>query len=340
MPKRDYYEVLGVRRDAAEEEIKNAFRKLARQYHPDVYKGNKKEAEEKFKEISEAYEVLVDKEKRAKYDQIGHRVVDETFGPQGFDWRHFTHYRDVEDIFSSAIFESFFTPGSRFDSEGVGGIFDLLFEGRRTGKPVRGPDVRLDLDITLENAFFGVEKMIKVPTSRICEACGGSRVHHRRDVYIACNVCGGKGTIPKYTSILLKIKKGVDTGYKIKIPKAGRPSEVGGEPGDLHVVLNVLPHHVFERRGDDLYTNATINFAQAALGGEVPVTTIDDKRVKVKIPPETQTHTRLRLRGLGMPVLDGSGTDRGDLYVKVMVETPRNLTKRQKDALLGVFSGV
>lgn len=337
MPKKDYYEILGVSRDATEKEIKKAYRKLAKQYHPDTYKGDKKEAEEKFKEISEAYEVLVDNEKRAKYDQIGHRVVDEAFGPEGFDWTHFSHYRDVEDIFGSAIFDSFFGSAASPGFASRGGIFDILF-GTREGieRPVRGADVRLSLDITLEDAAMGAERTIEVPMSRICKACGGTG----RAAYGVCSVCGGTGTVSKRTKILLKIKKGAYTGYEIKIRGGGRPSEstIGGEPGDLHVVLNVLPHPIFERRGDDLYMSMPISFIQAALGGEVLVTTIDGKHVKVKIPAETQTNTKFRLHALGMPRLDGGSL--GDLYVQVVVQTPRNLTVRQKEQLREALVGV
>ncbi len=347
MPKKDYYETLGVSRDATEKDIKRAYRRLAKQYHPDTYKGDKKEAEEKFKEISEAYEVLADREKRAKYDQFGQRVAEENFGPEGFDWSHFTHYRDVEDIFGSAIFESFFRPaGSPAGSPGFagsGGIFDTLFGGgERLQRTVRGADVRLRLDISLEEAARGAEKTIEVPMQR-------------------------RGKV-KRTKIQLKIKKGVDSGYEIKIPRAGRPppptppeSRIGGGrrrgvggvpggvPGDLYVVLNVLPHPVFERRGDDLFMQTRISFADAALGGEVTVRGLDGKQVRVKIPPETQTNTKFRLRGLGMPRLSGSGSvargsagrgsSRGDLYVEVVVETPRNLTTQQKELLRKAFAG-
>ncbi len=377
MPKKDYYEILGVSKGAKEAEIKKAYRRLAKQYHPDIYKGDKKEAEEKFKGISEAYEVLIDKDKRAKYDQIGERVVDETFGPGGFDWTHFTHYRDVEDIFGSAIFETFFGSAASPGFSSRGGIFDTLF-GTREGieKTVRGADVRLRLDITLEEVARGVEKKIEVPMSRVCKACGGSgsrsgksevcptckgagqvrtvqtrggaRVMQTavcpqchgmgRATVDLCSVCGGRGRVSKRTKIGLKIKRGVPTGYEIKIPKAGRPPEsmIGGEPGDLHVVINVLPHRIFERRKDDLYMTVPVSFAQAALGGEETVTTIEGKQVKVKIPAETQTHAKFRLQGLGMPRLDGG---KGDLFIESIVQTPRNLTGKQKDLLREAFGG-
>lgn len=378
MPKKDYYEILGVSRDATEEEIKKAYRRLAKQFHPDIYKGDKKEAEERFKEISEAYEVLIDKEKRAKYDQIGERVADETFGPQGFDWSHFTHYRDVEDIFGSAIFETFFRSAGSPGFASRGGIFDTLF-GVREGiqRPLRGADVQLQLDITLEEAATGVEKILEVPLTQVCKACGGSgsrsgtrsecpscngsgqlRMMQTRGstrvitatvcpqckgtgraIYDLCSSCGGSGQVTKRTKVAVKLKSGVYTGYEIKIPKAGRPppdTRLGGEPGDLYVRVNVLPHPVFERRGDDLYMKMGISFLQAALGDEVIVTTLEGKHVKVKIPPETQTNSQFRLRGQGMPRLTGG---RGDLYVEVVVQTPRNLTDRQKELLRAALSG-
>ncbi|RZN34055.1 MAG: molecular chaperone DnaJ [Methanophagales archaeon ANME-1-THS] len=376
MPKKDYYAILGVSKDATDEEIKKAYRRLAKQFHPDIYKGDKKEAEEKFKEISEAYEVLIDKEKRAKYDQIGERVADETFGPQGFDWTHFTHYRDVEDIFGSAIFETFFGSAGSPGFASRGGVFDTLFSSREgIQRPVRGADVQLQLDITLEEAAMGAEKVIEVPMSRLCKACSGTgsrsgkssecpsckgagqiramqtRGSTRvitatvcpqckgtgRATYDLCSLCGGTGRVSKRTKVSLKLKSGVYTGYEIKIPKAGRPadSRIGGEPGDLYVIVNVLPHRIFERRGDDLFMKMSISFLQAALGDEVLVTTLDGRRVKVKIPPETQTNSQFRVRGQGMPRLKGG---RGDLYVEVSVQTPKNLTKKQKELLREALS--
>jgi len=378
MSKKDYYEILGINRNADEKEIKKAYRKLAKQYHPDTYKGDKKDAEEKFKEISEAYEVLIDKDKRAKYDQIGHRVVDEAFGAEGFNWNNFTHYRDVEDIFGNAIFDSFFGSTSSSGFASRGGIFDILYRKREgLEKTVRGNDVSLSLNITLEDAAMGVEKTIKIPMARICNACKGLRtrsgksrecshcggtgqirnVQNRGNAHVItaricpqckgtgeaihdlCNVCGGTGNIQKQTKILLKIKKGVDSGYKIKIPNAGEPSNsaIRGEPGDLYIVLNVLLHPIFERRGNDLYMKAPISFIKAALGGELMIRSIDGKDVEVKIPAETQTHSQLCLRGLGMPRLNDR--NRGNLFVKVVVQTPKNLTKKQKELLQNALIG-
>ena len=377
MPKRDYYEILGVSRDATDKAIKKAYRKLAKQYHPDTYQGDKKEAEDKFKEISEAYEVLIDSDKRAKYDQIGSRVADDAFGPEGFDWSHFTHSQDVEDIFGSAIFESFFRSPSSPGFEGSGGIFDTLYGGGEgIERAARGADLQLRLDITLEEAARGIAKRIEVPMSRPCKACGGSgtrsgksgvcpyckgtgqirNVQSRggtrvitaavcpqckgtgRATYDLCKACGGAGTVSKRTKIELKIKKGVATGYEITVPRAGRPPEsrLGGESGTLYVVLNVLPHPIFERQGDDLYMKTPISFTQAALGDDVMITTLEGKHVKLKIPTETQTNTKLRLRALGMPKRDAVA--HGDLYVEVVVQTPRNLTEKQKELLQQVFA--
>jgi len=378
MSKKDYYEILGINRKADEKEIKKAYRRLAKQYHPDTYKGDKKDAEEKFKEISEAYEVLIDKDKRAKYDQIGHRVADEAFGAEGFNWNNFTHYRDVEDIFGNAIFDSFFGSTSSSGFASRGGIFDVLYRKREgLEKTVKGTNVGLSLNITLEAAAMGAEKTIKVPMARICKACKGLRtrsgksskcslcggtgqirnVQNRGNSHVItaricpqckgtgeaihdlCNVCGGTGNIQKQTKILLKIKKGVDSGYKIKIPNAGEPSKsaISGESGDLYVVLNILPHQIFERRGNDLYMEAPISFIKAALGGELRIRSLDGKDVKVIIPTETQTHTQLCLRGLGMPRLNDR--NHGNLFIKVVVQTPKNLTKRQKELLQEALIG-
>jgi molecular chaperone DnaJ len=378
MTKKDYYKILGINKKANEKEIKKAYRRLAKQYHPDTYKGDKKDAEEKFKEISEAYEVLIDKDKRAKYDQIGHRVADEAFGSEGFNWNNFTHYRDVEDIFGNAIFDSFFGSSSSSGFASRGGIFDILY-GKREGleKTVRGSDVSLSLNITLEDAAMGAEKTIKVPMARICKACKGLRtrsgkssgcshcggtgqirnVQNRGNAHVItaricpqcegtgetihdlCNVCEGTGNIQKQTKILVKIKKGVYSGYKIKIPNAGETSKsaISGEPGDLYIVLNVLPHSIFERHENDLYMKVPISFIKAALGGELKIRSLDGKEVEVKIPAGTQTHTQLCLRGLGMPILNNR--NRGNLYVKVVVQIPKNLTKRQKELLQEALIG-
>jgi len=378
MSKKDYYETLGIKRKADEKEIKKAYRRLAKQYHPDTYKGDKKEAEEKFKEISEAYEVLIDKEKRAKYDQFGHRVANEAFGAEGFNWNNFTHYRDVEDIFGNAIFDSFFGSTSSSGFASRGGIFDILYRKREgLEKTVRGNDVNLSLNITLEDAALGVEKTIKAPMARICNTCKGLRsksgessecpncsgtgqvrnVQKRGEAHIItakicpqcegtgesihdlCNACGGTGNIQKQTKIVLKIKKGVNSGYKIKIPNAGESSKsaISGEPGDLYIVLNILPHPIFERRRDDLYMKVPISFIKAALGGELMIKSIDGKNVTVKIPSETQTHAQLCLRGIGMPRLNDN--NRGNLYLRVVVQTPKNLTKRQKELLQEALIG-
>ena len=364
MAKRDYYDVLGIIKGASEEDVKKAFRKLAKQYHPDTYDGDKKEAEEKFKEISEAYEVLIDKEKRAKYDQFGHKAAEDTFGSQGFGWNDFTHQGDVEDIFGSDIFDSIF--GGRGSS---GTPFGGAYGGRAPSRQARkGADVSVNLEITLEDAFFGAEKLIEVPMSRKCKTCDGTgtgsgsaskacpkckgsgsvRVVQSRGgariittgvcpncggsgLISPCNDCGGSGAIQKETKTKIKIKEGVETGYKIKIPGGGMPSNDGGKPGSMQVELKVLAHNIFERKGSNLHMKTPITFSQAALGGELNVRTIDGKMVKIKIPAGTQTHTRFRLKGKGMPRLNSKG--HGDMHVQVVVETPKKLTKKQKGLL-------
>ncbi|MDY6964423.1 MAG: molecular chaperone DnaJ [Halobacteriota archaeon] len=367
MAEQDYYDVLGVSKSATEDEIKKAFRKLAKQYHPDTYKGDKKEAEEKFKGISEAYEVLIDKEKREKYDRFGQSAAEEAFGSQGFSWNNFTHYGDVEDIFGSDLFESLF--GGRRAS---GSSFDTLFSSQ-SQRARKGTDVRVNVDITLEDAFSGGEKIIEVPMSRRCTACNGTgvgagspskacpnckgsgsvRVVQSRGgarimtsgvcptcggsgLISPCPACGGSGTTQKNTKTKIKIKKGVETGYEIKIPGGGMPSDSGGNAGDMRVVLNVLPHEIFDRRSSNLHMKSQISFLQATLGGEISVPTIDGKMAKIKIPAGTQTHTRFRLKDKGMPRLNGKG--RGDQHVQVIIETPRKLTTEQKELLKKALS--
>ncbi|MDY6865714.1 MAG: molecular chaperone DnaJ [Halobacteriota archaeon] len=364
MAKRDYYDVLGVSKSASEDEIKKAFRKLAKQYHPDTFEGDKKEAEEKFKEISEAYEVLIDKEKRSKYDQYGHKAAEDAFGSQGFNWNNFTHQRDVEDIFGSGIFETIFG-GMGSSGSPFGGTYGERPSGMRARK---GADVSVNLEITLEDAFFGAEKLIEVPMSRKCKSCDGTgtgsgaaskaclncqgsgnvRVVQSRGgarimtssvcptcggsgLISPCTECGGSGFIQKETKTKIKIKEGVETGYEIKIPGGGMPSTSGGKPGDMHVELKVLPHKIYEHKGGNLHMKTPITFLQAALGGEINVQTIDGKMAKIKIPSGTQTHTRFRLKGKGMPRLNSKG--RGDLHVQVIVETPKKLSKKQKELL-------
>jgi len=344
MAKRDYYEILGVGRNATQEEIKKAYRKLARKYHPDV-NPNDKEAEEKFKEVQEAYDVLSDPEKKARYDQFGHAgTSDQGFGGFG---------------------------GSDFG--GFGDIFDMFFGGfgggsRRQG-PQKGDDLRLDLDISFEEAAFGVEKDVEIPRTEdcptchgsgaapgthptTCSACGGTgqiRVDQAtpfgrfqtvttcthckgtgKIISTPCPKCKGKGKVRRMRTIHITVPAGVDTNSKLRIAGEGEAGTLGGPPGDLYVVINVRPHKLFKRSGFDVLGEVEINFVQAALGAEIMVPTLDGL-VKFKIPEGTQSGTVFRLKGRGITRLRGTG--RGDHHVTVKVVTPTNLSEKQKEIL-------
>jgi molecular chaperone DnaJ len=358
--KRDYYEVLGVSRNATKEEIKKAYRRLAREYHPDVSKLDRKVAEEKFKELSEAYEVLVDDEKRRLYDTYGMAGVQSTFMEGGFQWTDFTHFADLEDIFAD------------LGDFGIGGsIFDQFFgRSSRSARraPAQGESIRYDLEISLEDAYHGAEKEILVPHTVVCrdcggtgsadgriencDACGGSGQIRRSQTrgfaqYItvttcpkcrgtgrkstnACKSCGGTGQRQEMSRIAISIPKGADTGMRLRIRGAGEPGTHGGPPGDLYVVIHVAPHHQFVRDGNDLLIEVPITITQAALGGEVKIPTMDGNAM-LTIPPGTQSETIFRLRGRGMP--DPAGRGRGDILAKVKVSIPKRLTKEQRNLL-------
>lgn len=345
MAKRDYYEVLGVERSASEDQIKKAFRKLARQYHPDVNPGNK-EAEEKFKEVNEAYEVLSDSEKRQRYDQFGHAGND----PNGFGG--FGGFGGV-------------------DMGGFGDIFDMFFggAGARTRGPEKGADLRLDLELKFEDAVFGVEKDVELPRIEECPTCKGSGAkpgtspiqcskcrgtgqikimqktafgHFQtikpcnecegtgRVITTPCQECRGQGRVRRVRTLHIKIPAGVDNGSRIRLSGEGEPGQRGGPQGDLYVYLEVRPHEFFQRRGDDIYMDMPITFAQAALGAEIEVPTLEGKAT-LKIPEGTQSHTTFRLRGRGVPrIRSGS---RGDQHVRVEIMTPQNLNEEQKKLL-------
>jgi len=350
--KRDYYEVLGVPKNATKQEIKQAYRKLALQYHPDRNKSP--DAAEKFKEISEAYAVLSDDEKRRQYDQFGHAGISGRY-----TW---------DDIYRDTDFESIFRD---LGFGGFGSIFDMFFGGRarqRTG-PQRGADLRSDVEITLEEAAAGIEKELEVPGFDVCDVCQGSgmkpgansekcpRCHGAGEVRFSrnfggmffsqvqpCDVCNGRGVPPESLCqncrgtgatqslhrIKLKIPAGIEDGYSLRLPGEGKPGVRGGPRGDLYVVVHVKPHKLFERRGDDIFYEAPISFPEAALGTKISVPTLDGE-AKLKIPAGTQSGTVLRLRGKGLPHLHGWG--KGDQFVTVVVRTPTNLTKKQKKLL-------
>jgi len=358
LAKRDYYEVLGINRDASPDDIKRAYRSLALQYHPDkVAPEKKKEAEEKFKEISEAYAVLSDSNKRAQYDQFGHAGIDASY--------------TYEDIFRGADFSGFedIFRGFGFGESIFGDLFDFFGTGRgRKRRATRGADLEYTQSITLEEAESGVEKEIRIFHTVACAKCGGSgakpgtgkktcpqcqgtgQVSYGRAGFFTfsfsqtcsqcggsgevigspCPICRGRGKVRKSSSISLKIPAGVDTGTSIRVRGKGEAGELGGPSGDLYVVIHVKPHKIFQREGENLYTEIPIHFTTACLGGEIEVPTLKSS-VTMRIPPGTPTNKVFRLSGKGMPLLHGGG--RGDEYVKVIVQVPTDLTSEQKKLL-------
>ncbi|MBX5480845.1 MAG: molecular chaperone DnaJ [Myxococcaceae bacterium] len=335
--KRDYYEILGVPRDVQPQELKSAYRRVALKYHPDRNPGDK-EAEEKFKEASEAYEVLSDPEKRARYDRFGHA--------QGFNF---------EGGFSSATINDIF-----------GEIFgDIFGAGRpRRGGKARGADLRYNLEISFEEAAFGCDVQVKVPRPKRCDECEGTGSKSRQlrtcptcggegevrftqgffavsrtcsqcqgagqIITDPCPKCHGRGKVDSESSLTVSIPAGVDTGTRVRVAGEGEPGEHGGLPGDLYVVIHVREHPIFVREDSEVLCEVPISFTQAALGANIDVPTLDGK-VKMKIPAGTQTGKVFRLKGKGIPRLRGGG--RGDQHVRVVIETPTSLTKQQRELL-------
>ena len=350
MANKDYYAALGLEKGASDADIKKAFRKLAIKYHPDKNQGNK-EAENKFKEINEAYQVLSDPDKKAKYDMYGTVDFDGSgFGSGGFGGFDFSDMGGFGDIF-----ESFFGGG------GSG--------GRRRNGPQRGSDLEYTINLTFEEAVFGVEKEISIDRSEKCETCKGSgakagtskktcptcngqgQVRVQRQTPLGsfvststCNTCGGSGTVieepctdchgrghvRKTRKIKVNIPAGVDTGNVMPLRGQGNHGTNDGPPGDLYVRINVAPSKKFVRKGNDIYIDAHISMGKAALGTEITVATVDGD-VKYTIPAGTQSGTLFRLKGKGIPRVNSSG--RGDQYVKLIVDIPKNLNEKQKDAL-------
>lgn len=347
MAKRDYYEVLGVERTASEEEIIKAYRKLAVKFHPDKNPGDKT-AEDKFKEVGEAYEALSDPQKRAAYDQYGHAAFDPRMRARGGG------FHDPFEIFREAF-------------GGSGSIFDDLFGGGRSDPtgPQRGSDLRYDLEISFEEAANGCEKEVTVTKLDQCEHCHGSgreadskvktcptcggrgQVVSSRGIFsIAqtcprcegtgrvienpCKVCRGAGRRERTSRIRLKVPAGVDTGARLRSSGSGEAGLRGGPPGDLYVVLHVLAHEIFQRDGDDLICDVPISFVQATLGSDIEVPTLSGK-ASVKVPAGTQNGTVFRLKGKGVKNVQGYG--HGDLHVRVSIEVPTHLNAAQRAKL-------
>jgi len=351
--KRDYYEVLGVAKGATDDELKKAYRKLAKQYHPDLHPGDTV-AEAKFKEVNEAYEILSDKDKRARYDQFGHAGVDPNFGAGGGGFGGF----DMGDIDLGDIFGSFF-----------GGGFGGGRQQANPNRPRQGDSLRASLTISFEEAAFGCEKEINLTRTENCDDCGGTgcaagttaevcpqcrgtgQVRVQRGaggmfftstapcdkcngkgkiIHQPCSSCHGEGHVRRQRRITVKIPAGIDNGQAISLRGQGGAGVNGGPAGDLVVQVNVRPHPKFRRDGTTVLLEQPISFLQAALGAELTIDTIDGP-VKYTLPEGTQTGTTFRLRGKGIPSLNGRG--RGDQYVTVTVQTPTRLTQAQKEAM-------
>ncbi|MCE9599113.1 MAG: molecular chaperone DnaJ [Spirochaetia bacterium] len=352
MADRDYYEVLGVGRSASKEDIKKAYRKLAIQFHPDKNKGDKA-AEEKFKEATEAYEVISDDQKRAAYDQFGKAGVSGNGGGPGFGYKAYT---DFSDIFGDIgdIFSEFF--GGQGGAGYAGG-------GRGRGVNRRGSDLRYNVEISLEDAATGKEIKIEIPRQEGCDECGGSGAKkgtqasvcplcqgagqvrrtqgffsvtttcpqcsgQGRVIASPCGSCGGSGLVEKKRTLNIKIPAGVESGSRLKISGEGEAGPHGGARGDLFVVTHIKKHAVFEREGNDLILEAPVPVTIAMLGGEIDVPTIDGKTVKMKIPAGTESGQIFRLKEKGMPYMGGYG--KGDQHVLIQVKIPRNMSKKAR----------
>lgn len=350
MAKQDYYELLGVSRTAKADEIKKAYRKLAMKYHPDKNQGDK-EAEKKFKEVSEAYEVLKDDQKRAAYDRMGHAAFDGSMGGGG---------------------GGFHPGGFDFQASGFGNIFDEMFSefmggrSRQAEASSRGADLRYNMEVTLEDAYKGLKKNVKIPTNVTCDVClglgaqkgtkpetcptchGQGKVHARQGFFTIertcshchglgqiikdpCKTCHGSGRLRKDKTLSVSIPAGIDDGARIRIAGEGEAGLRGGITGDLYIFLHIKPHKFFHRDGSNIYCQIPISMSTATLGGEIEVPTIDGHKALVKIPEGTQSGKQFRIKGKGMSMMRSSL--RGDMYIQTQVETPVNLSKRQKELL-------
>ncbi len=352
MAKRDYYEVLGVSKGASDDEIKKAYRKKAKELHPDRNSDNPN-AEAQFKEVNEAYDALKDPERKAAYDRFGHAAFDGSMGGGGRPGGGFGGGNaDFASAFSD-VFEDLFG--------------DFMGGGRGGGqRATRGSDLRYNMRITLEEAFKGIQKTISVPGSVACDVCHGSgaaggaeptncptcsgmgKVRAQQGFFTVertcptcsgmgqiiknpCTACGGAGRVNKDRSLSVNIPAGVETGTRIRLAGEGEAGLRGGPTGDLYIFIDVADHPIFERDGANLFCSVPVSMTSAALGGEIEVPTIDGGRSRVKIPAGSQSGRQMRLKGKGMPPIRGAG--RGDMYIELSVETPVNLSSRQKELL-------
>lgn len=358
--KRDYYEVLGVSKTATDEELKKAYRKLAKQYHPDANLDNKEEAEKKFKEVNEAYEVLSDSQKRRMYDQFGHD------GPAGFGGGN-----------PGGGYYSYSSSGfSGFEDFDLGDIFSSIFGGgsarssRKSNGPVKGADLRYNMDITFEEAFLGVEKEITIYRDENCSVCSGSgakpgtsvetcktcggtgQVRQVQNTILGqmqttktcsnchgtgkvirevCENCKGKGTVRKQSKIKVKIPAGIDNDQSIVLRGEGEPGTRGGAKGDLYIVVRIKKHGIYTRKGTSVYCNVPITFTQASLGAELEIPMVNGQKEKFRIPEGTQTGTTFTIRGKGFRNINTNSN--GDFIFTVNVQVPKRLTKEQRDLL-------
>lgn len=351
MAKQDYYDILGASRSASAEELKKAYRKLAMKYHPDKNPGDK-EAEKKFKELNEAYDILKDDQKRAAYDRMGHAAFEGGMGGGG---------------------ASGFHPGGfDFEASGFGNIFDDMFSEFMGGRSqqahsgLHGADLRYNMEISLEDAFKGLKKNIKITTYASCSSCEGlgaakgttpeacptchghGKIRARQGFFTIeracsqchgmgqiikspCKSCGGAGRTRKEKVLSVSVPAGINDGARIRLEKEGEAGMRGGYAGDLYIFLHIKPHKLFHRDGSNIYCQVPISMVTATLGGEIEVPSVDGHKSRVKIPPGTQSGKQFRLKGKGMPLL--RSLSKGDMYIQTSVETPVNLSKRQKELL-------
>ncbi len=353
MAKRDYYEILGLARGASDQDIKSAFRRMAKEHHPDRNAGEKA-SEQKFKELNEAYEVLKDPQKRAAYDQFGHAAFEGgRGGPGGFGPDFASSMSDIfDDLFGEFM-------GGRRGGGGGG-------RGPRSSGRERGADIRYNMDITLQEAFSGKQAQIRVPTSIGCETCSGTGAKvgtkptscptcggagkvrasqgfftiertcpscHGRGEFIEdpCPACSGVGRINRERTLAVNIPAGVEDGTRIRLAGEGEAGLRGGPTGDLYIFLSIKPHEFFQRDGADIFCRVPIAMTTAALGGNIDVPTVDGGRIRMPVPGGTETGKQFRLKNKGMPVLRSKA--QGDMYIEVDVETPKNLSRRQRELL-------